>query len=188
MKHLPVWNSPLTPLIFQNNPYTRKPTVAAIDALVLQRGDDFLEDLTPAYFKPRFVDELSSTAKETIELLGGKVLEPGEYAYLYVAPSLPQQATTVQLPLIRRLLEQLIAFKPHFLQQHSYSSRHVLQTRGLIPDRTGRLRVGCELFNPTNSIFTSSFGEDDTAFPHAAVADVSLEEFGVQSNVNFNNF
>ena len=139
--------------------------------MILSTDDPFLQDLTPEKYKVKFVDETNTKVQEMIQKLGGKKLGPGEYACTYVVPFLPQQVPAIQLPLIRRLLDQLVGLRR---TRNSHILGVSLLNTPLIPDRTGRLRRGRELYNPTNQIFASSFLGYDTAFPHESMTTIPL--------------
>jgi hypothetical protein len=147
--------------------------------LILPNHERFFPDLTPFATKYKFVSE-TVDAQNIISELGGSRLNPGEYAFDYILPYLPELPTAAQLKSIRELLDQLLDLKSY--------RRSMLKYERLVPDRTGKLRCGGELYSSTNPIFSSSFLNDDTAFPHIIVDSLPLEEFGVQSIVTKANF
>lgn len=168
----------------QGQSNSRKHTVAAFESLIKPSREHFFEDLTPTDSKFRFIDE-TNQAQNIVAELGGERLRPGEYAFNYVAPFLPEQPNGTQLKSIRSLLDQLLDLK----SQHDPSYRRVmLRNTRLVPDRTGTLRFGEELYSPTNEIFSASFGDVAAAFPHNKVAFLPLTEFGLKTIVTKEEF
>lgn len=54
----------------------------------------------------------------------------------------------------------------------------------IVPDRTGRLRLGSELYSDQVRLFASTFEGEDTSFPHEAFRDMDLAPFGVQDQLS----
>lgn len=119
--------------------------------------------------------------KKLIEQLGGRRLREGDYAVGYVCPCLPHAPPETLLPTIFRFLEYLV----DICERHSYS--RVLRDTVLIADRTGKLRLGRDLYNSTSQIFGASFEGKDDKFPHALFEDLPLRKFGVQTSVTKDN-
>jgi BTB/POZ domain len=170
MQCLPVWE----PLVIGAN--SRLHSVAAIKAVLLPSRELFYNALTPDVWRSRFVQETPS-ARKVIKKLGGVELNVGEYVLKYVVPHLPKVLEEIQLRIFGDFLTKL----------HQTFGRRKLKSAQLIPDRTGRLRIGKELYSPTNSIFINSFGNRDTHFPHQTISHIPLEKFGIQSTLTKSN-
>jgi len=144
---------------------------------MLPNTDTFFADLTPPELKFRFVVEVP-TAQKLIEKLGGKILRGGEYAIKYVAPSLPDRIPANQLPVVLAFLEDLVV-----ISEVCNTPTVVLRRTRLIPDGTGALRYGPDLYISRHQIFGAAFQGKDDVFPHSLFDDLPLHIFGVQTEV-----
>lgn len=171
LKHLPVWDAPLTGVITGNSSEpTYVSTESAAKGLIIPSTERFFPTLTPEKFRSFIREE--EEIQNIVAALGARRLSPGEYAYVYIIPYLPERADATMLPIIKEFLESLLA------QPNVYFNPKFRKAR-VIPDRTGTLRRGLELYDEMNQIFASSFQGDDTAFPHPLVSKLSLSRFGL---------
>lgn len=178
MQYLPIWDSPVRQSVAATHRLHR---VAAIQALVLPPQEIYYKNLTPDLYQSRLVQE-TPAARRLIKELGGVQLDNGDYVFRYVIPSLPETLEATQLISLTGFLSNLLN-----LCKRSYQQT-ILTSAQLIPDRTGRLRVGSELYSHSNTVFKNCFRGQDKRFPHQRVTGISLRKFGVQSTVTKSNF
>src|ERR1700738_2676903 len=162
VKLLPIWKPSIMDLASR--------PVAAKAALVIPSGEQLFPSLTPG--PNNFVVEPKAREQDFIVRLGGKRLDPGEYILNYIVPNLSILFNESLLPEIAWLLERILNHSDPRFATKFFMSR-------LIPDRTGRLRYGWELYDDRVAIFAASFMGDDSAFPHPIIRLLNLRRLGL---------
>jgi BTB/POZ domain len=144
--------------------------------------DAYIDELTPASLKERFISESADTVS-TIVSLGGKEIDTATYAFSYVLEHYnPAPYNLVNIGALEKLLRQLRDCRASC----NLKQQNLIKNRRVIPDQQEFPRLGRDLYSRSNRIFAECFKDDASFFPHLIMHQFPneiLDFFGVQTKL-----
>ena len=153
-------------------------TVNAVDALIVPKTL-FMPNIRPA---GPYIVENDDVWLGKLRMLGAKDVNYDEYIADHLVPyitSMPKEE-----PNRYKALHKILSL----ISSNSKWQSSPLAKTPLFPNRNGELCIATNLYDPSEPVFISSFGADQSKFPDKNFNIQDLKKLGLQSNITRANF